>query len=132
MPTRESIREGTQHLFCQHCRAIQKVMNVQADCRYNPLDKETPAFCSSNEDFTTQHFKDMDSQGAVLKVERELPKLSLCEFEEWCGNHTIKGCGRTKTMCEDYCHPLALIEKAGYVAVESLVEASHTARDTSG
>ena len=42
-----------QHLFCQHCRAIQKVMDVQAECWYNPLDRESPAFCASNEDFAT-------------------------------------------------------------------------------
>lgn len=46
-----------QHLFCQHCRAVQKVMNVVADCWYNPLDQDAPAFCASNEDFITAFSK---------------------------------------------------------------------------
>ena len=48
--------------------------------------------------------------------------LTEDEFEEWCGSHQVRGCGRTKTMCEDYCRPLSLISKAGYVAVEPLIE----------
>ncbi|KKN72912.1 hypothetical protein LCGC14_0406160 [marine sediment metagenome] len=74
MTNREEIREATQYLFCQHCKAIQKVMGVVADCWYNPLNREAPAFCASNEDFITQHFKDMDSRGVVIKVDRELPE----------------------------------------------------------
>ena len=39
--------------------------------------------------------------------------LSLVEtkevFEEWCGSHQIKGCGRTRDMCETVCFPLAQI-----------------------
>ncbi len=64
----------------------------------------------------------LHSEKVRIEVERELPKLSQGEFEEWCGSHRIKGCGRTRTMCEDYCRGLAFIEKAGYVAVKPLIE----------
>ncbi len=47
-------RKKIQHLFCQHCRAIQKVMDVQAECWYNPLDRDAPAFCANNEDAVDQ------------------------------------------------------------------------------
>ncbi len=29
------------------------------------------------------------------------------QFEEWCGSHQVKGCGKTRTMCEDSCRPMA-------------------------
>ncbi len=34
------------------------------------------------------------------------------EFEEWCGAHQVKSCGRRRTMCEDYCRPLATADVA--------------------
>lgn len=45
-------------LFCQHCKAVQKVMNVKADCLYNPLiDGHEYAFCASNQDAVDSIFK---------------------------------------------------------------------------
>ncbi len=38
--------------------------------------------------------------------------ISDDEFAEWCGSHQIKGCGKTRTMCEDYCRPIALMGNA--------------------
>jgi hypothetical protein len=37
--------------FCQHCKAIQKVMGVVTPCLYNPLDPDDEpnyAFCEAN------------------------------------------------------------------------------------
>jgi hypothetical protein len=35
--------------FCQHCKAIQKVMNIVAPCLYKPLDEDYKyAFCEAN------------------------------------------------------------------------------------
>ncbi len=60
-------------------------------------------------------------EGVVLKVNRELPKLSQDEFEEWCGSHQVKGCGQRVTMCDDQCVFLAMNDKAGLVAVGPLI-----------
>ncbi|KKK48058.1 hypothetical protein LCGC14_3148950 [marine sediment metagenome] len=103
---REGIEEKTQHLFCQHCKAIQKVMGVVAECWYNPLDREHPAFCASNEDFLIQHFKDMDSQGVVIKVERD----TACSL-------TCVSCGKLLSEIRS-----KVLEQAGYVAVEPLIQ----------
>ena len=75
--------------------------------------------CDKEAEFIQQY---LHSQGVVIKVERELPKLTQDEFEEWCGSHQIRGCGLRKAMCEDYCVFLAMNDKAGYVAVESLIK----------
>ena len=68
MPTREEIREGIQHLFCQHCKALQKTNETVVECWYNALDREAPAFCASNEDAVDAILKDMGSKGVVIKT----------------------------------------------------------------
>ncbi|KKK67360.1 hypothetical protein LCGC14_2954830 [marine sediment metagenome] len=45
--------------------------------------------------------------------------MSQDEFEEWCGSHQIKGCGKTRTMCKDYCRPLAQAEITGDIAYKA-------------
>lgn len=45
----EEVREKLQHLWCQHCKALQKSNEtLVVDCWYNALDREAPAFCAAN------------------------------------------------------------------------------------
>ncbi len=75
-------REKMQHLFCQHCRAIQKVMNVQAECWYNPLDREAPAFCASNEDTITE-IKALFNPDEIRRQERERILAVIDELSDY-------------------------------------------------
>ncbi len=43
-------------------------------------------------------------------TEKEVPEITQDEFEEWCGSHHVRGCGGKRTMCEDYCRPLAALD----------------------
>lgn len=36
-------------------------------------------------------------------------------FDEWCGSHQIKGCGKKRDMCETVCRPLAQAEITGKI-----------------
>ena len=46
---------------------------------------------------------------AYLK-EIEMKRISEEQFQEWCGSHQIKGCGKRVTMCEIECRPIAQLE----------------------
>ena len=48
-------RTKLQHLFCQHCKALQKTNDTVVECWYNPLDYDGVfAFCAANEDAINQ------------------------------------------------------------------------------
>jgi len=48
---RQPDREKIQHLWCQHCKALQKSNDTVVKCWYNPLDADRAfAFCAANED----------------------------------------------------------------------------------
>lgn len=69
MTKQEEIKERAQRLWCQHCKALQKTNDTVVECWYNPLDEDKKdAFCAANQDAIDGLFKDMDSQGVVIKV----------------------------------------------------------------
>lgn len=87
----EQMREGIQHLWCQHCRALQKVYEIPVECWYNPLDRDAPAFCASNEDaidaffakiFTPEQLKELENGGtvAVACKDQTLPEYPLTHW----------------------------------------------------
>lgn len=42
-----------EKLWCQHCRAMQKVYNIPVECLYKPLDEDYEyCFCASCTDAT--------------------------------------------------------------------------------
>jgi hypothetical protein len=46
-----NIRIKLHLLWCQHCKALQKVTGVSAKCWWNPLDEDKEhAFCGANSD----------------------------------------------------------------------------------
>ena len=89
-------REEIQHLFCQHCRAIQKVLGVVADCWYNPLDREAPAFCASNEDFTDQILPLLPVVYTDEELVKKIAEIINCEADncsDYCeGSDGCQGC----------------------------------------
>ena len=67
-------------LFCQHCKAIQKVNKMVAECLYNPLTEEgSHAFCASNQDMVQA----IISQAKLV----DLNKLANKWLEEPCTEH---------------------------------------------
>jgi len=57
---RDIRRERIQHLWCQHCKALQKTNETVVECWYNPLSNEEHyAFCAANEDAVDAIFKEM-------------------------------------------------------------------------
>jgi len=47
----DETRTKLQHLWCQHCKALQKSSGCEVRCWYNPLDAEEHfAFCAANHD----------------------------------------------------------------------------------
>ena len=115
MPTREEIREGIIKRLNEFRWELQKPNAIFSIATLTMLQGS----------FADQILKDEDSQGVVKKVKRELPNVTKGEFEEWCGSHFVKGCGKVQNMCDDYCRTLARIDKAGYpltpIAVEPLI-----------
>ena len=84
---REENKLKIQHLFCQHCRAIQKVMNVEAECWYNPLAVEGDfAFCASNED-SIEHLVPLLPQ--IRREELETAKKALGELSIKLGDREV-------------------------------------------
>ena len=50
-PSGRLLTENLHHLFCQHCKALQKTNDTLVECWYNPLDEEKRlAFCAANID----------------------------------------------------------------------------------
>ena len=48
-PDQSRLPEELNHLFCQHCKALQKTNDTAVDCWYNPMDEEKRlAFCAAN------------------------------------------------------------------------------------
>ena len=72
----KELRAKIQHLWCQHCRALQKSSEVLIiDCWYNPFDEEAPAFCAANEDAIDEILKFIKEAG-YRKLKGEPPVLS--------------------------------------------------------
>lgn len=68
--------EKIQHLWCQHCKALQKSNGTVVECWYNPLALESPAFCAANEDAVTEIHEVYKALGYVqLDSDQSLPKL---------------------------------------------------------
>lgn len=63
--------EEIQHLWCQHCKALQRSNNTVVECWYNPLDKEAPAFCAANEDAVKQIYQLFEQSLQGLRNERD-------------------------------------------------------------
>ncbi len=40
----------------------------------------------------------------------KLKSMSTDDFLKWCGNHRVKGCGKTRTMCDIECRPRAQLD----------------------
>lgn len=63
------LREKLQHLWCQHCKALQKSNDTVVECWYNPLD-ERPAFCAANMDATASFL------AVIVEAVEGMPPLS--------------------------------------------------------
>ncbi len=144
--TQEEIREGIAYCDCGLTGGCEKCMPVTSEgitiitetidellagafidgglfyLDNRDGDKDTRAFVTER---VLQLKRDLSAKGVVIKAEMELPNVTKGEFEEWCGSHFVKGCGKVQNMCDDYCRTLARIDKAGYpfipVAVEPLM-----------
>lgn len=116
MTRQQEIKEEMQRVWCQHCKAMQKTNNTVVECLYNPLDHgREKAFCASNEDAVNAILKAESDRGAVIKVERELPKNP---YPKYC---------ESMTEMPNICHilyPIAQKDmlKADFGAFESIIE----------
>ena len=73
--------EKMHHLFCQHCKALQKVTGIDAECWYNPMDEDKRlAFCAANIDAVTQILNLFKSQVGGLSVIGEEERTPLTEL----------------------------------------------------
>lgn len=67
----------TCHLFCQHCKAIQKVTGITANCLYNPLSEDYEhAWCASCADAVKAILADL-TQKIRREVFGEIEKLPI-------------------------------------------------------
>ncbi len=85
-------------LFCQHCKAIQKVNETPVKCWYNPLNEDgVHAFCASCTDFIHTIISAGWSKGRELKaVER--PIGEYCEKQD-CSD--CWSCGQEAQLAAD-------------------------------
>ena len=75
-------QEKIQHLWCQHCKALQKSNNTVVECWYNPLDHGyEKAFCAANEDAVKHILKVIEELGYRKLPEGEPPLLSDEEID---------------------------------------------------
>jgi len=119
MTKQEKIREAMQHLWCQHCKALQKANYTGVECWYNPLAEEGAfAFCAANEDAISEILRKQVSQGVVIKVDRE-----LLPHEEVTWNKIALMQQSYRATAQEYHHKgQDEMLKAGYVATEPLIE----------
>ena len=115
MTKQQEIREGIVEPVCEACLPY-----ICAHWELAPQKRLQT--CEPLNKWVDRILKIEADLGVVIKMDRELPWMSREEFMEWCGSQQIKGCGSKRNMCDDYCRGLAQIGKAGYEAVEDLIE----------
>lgn len=60
----KKVQVKIQHLWCQHCKALQKSNATVVECWYNPLDFDGAfAFCAANIDAVEQIVKIIEKEG---------------------------------------------------------------------
>lgn len=88
----KELREKLQHLWCQHCKALQKSNEaLVVDCWYNPLDADKAyAFCATNCDAIDQIL-------ALLQ-----PKIArFIKFVEWLRDEELVAEDDWDIHCKD-------------------------------
>jgi len=124
MSEQEEIRQGIQHLWCQHCKALQKSSGCQVECWYNPLDAEGHfAFCAANDDAVDAILKGESEKGVVIKVDREFPKIAIPNHSR---STSCPHCGEEfgyEDIAEAEQHEYQdKVKEAGYVATMPLID----------
>ncbi len=74
-------REAVQHLWCQHCKAMQKTNDTVVECWYNAFAVEGDyAFCAANED-AVDHFLSLMPKVLSGNKMRTGQQYTLIQFE---------------------------------------------------